>query len=124
MTEPSTVIDPLWIRPLPAMGAILDSASHTKKLLVVDCGWPTYGWSAEIVAAVAEAPHMNLKAAARLGFAETVCPTAKSLEQLYYPNAETIAAQAYAMVTGKTMPAWTPHENGAAPEVATFRGPF
>ena len=68
---------------------------------------------------------MILRAApARLGFAETVCPTAKALEDLYYPNAQSIAAKAYALVTGKTMPAWESSNGSAAPEVATFRGPF
>lgn len=115
----ASLFDPLWIRPLPCLGAVAADVARTKRLLVVDCGWPTFGVSAEIVAGVAE--RVPLEKVARLGFAETVCPTAKSLEELYYPNAETIAAKAYEMVTGKKL------DLGAsvrAPEVDEFRGPF
>lgn len=115
------VCDPVWIRPLTAIETIASAAKQSGKLLVVDCGWPSFGVSAEIVAGVAERSEGKAVAFARMGFAETVCPTAKSLEALYYPNAETIARKAFAMVTGEEMPVW---DAAAAPEVAAFRGPF
>lgn len=115
-----SVFDPLWIRPLPCLSAVASDVSHTKRLLVVDCGWSTYGVGAEIVAGVAE--RTPLEKVARMGFADTVCPTAKSLEELYYPNAETIVAKAFEMVTGAKMP--EREKNGTAPEVDEFRGPF
>ena len=115
-----SIFDPLWIRPLPCLPAVAADVARTKRLLVVDCGWPTYGFSAEVVAGVAE--RTAIEKVARMGFAETVCPTSHSLEALYYPTAETIAAKAYEMVTGEKMPAI--EKNGAAPEVEGFRGPF
>lgn len=121
-----SLFDPLWIRPLPCLPAVAADVARTKHLLVVDCGWPSFGVSAEIVAGVAErvnADRIQAVAfkAARMGHAETACPTSHALEALYYPTAETIAAKAYEMVTGEKMPA---REGVAAPEVSTFRGPF
>lgn len=116
----ATVFDPVWIRPLRLVPELIESVKRTRgRLLVVDCGWPSFGVSAEIVAAVAESG--AVRQAARMGFAETTCPTSHALEALYYPNAATIAAKAFEMVTGKVMPAWEPE---SAPEVAAFRGPF
>lgn len=115
----ASLIDPLWLRPLN-IEDIADDAARTRRLLVVDCGWTTYGFSAEVLAGVMERGN-GLQIAARMGFAQTVCPTAKSLEALYYPNAETIAAKAFQMVTGRVMPKW---DTTAAAEVTEFRGPF
>lgn len=114
------LFDPLWIRPLPCLPAVAESAATTRRLLVVDCGWSTYGIGAEILAGVVERG-VSLEKAARMGFAETSCPTTKALEELYYPSASTIAAKAYQMVTGEKIPA---QPNGAGPEVDGFRGPF
>lgn len=117
----ASLFDPLWIRPLPCLPAVAEDVRHSSRLLVVDCGWKSYGIGAELIAGVAERG-VTLSKVSRLGFAETVCPTAKSLEELYYPNADTIAAKAYEMVTGESMPARD--SNGTAPEISTFRGPF
>lgn len=117
----AAVFDPLWIRPLPMMKAVGEDAQRTRRLLVVDCGWPTYGFSSEVLAGVMERGN-GLQQVARMGFAETACPTAKSLENLYYPTAETIAAKAFEMVKGHVMPKW--EENTAATEAKEFRGPF
>lgn len=116
----ASLIDPLWLRPLLCMDDVAEDAARTRRLLVVDCGWTTYGFSAEVIAGVTERG-IALRSARRMGFAETVCPTAKSLEALYYPTAETIAAEAYLTVTGKNMPKW---ETTRAAEVTEFRGPF
>ena len=119
-----SLFDPMWIRPLPVMPAVREHVKKSGRLLVVDCGWPTYGFSAEVVAQVVEASGGRLRMATRIGFAETVCPTAHNLEALYYPTAETIAAKAYEMVTGEPMPKVPGFEAAGAPEVAGFRGPF
>ena len=57
-----------------------------------------------------------------MGFAPTVCPTTKPLENLFYPNAQSIAAAAYALVHGEEKK-WKPDHIGA-PEILDFRGPF
>lgn len=114
------VIDPVSLSPLDVEG-IARSVERTGRLLVVDCAWTCCGASAEIVAAVAERLDRPFRFR-RLGFAPTVCPTSKPLENLFYPSAETIASTAYELVdgSGKT---WRP-ERIEAPEIMEFRGPF
>lgn len=116
------VIDPLSLSPLD-VETLAASVARTGRLLVVDTAWTACGASAEIVAAVGEA--LGGEQAfrfQRLGFAPVVCPTAKALERLYYPNAETIAQAAYQLVTGESR-GWKP-ETISAPEILQFRGPF
>jgi len=116
------VIDPLSLSPLD-VETLASSVARTGRLLVVDTAWTACGASAEIVAAVGEA--LGGQAAfryRRMGFAPVVCPTAKSLERLFYPNAQTIAQAAYELVTGDK-DGWKP-EAISAPEILQFRGPF
>jgi pyruvate/2-oxoglutarate/acetoin dehydrogenase E1 component len=116
------VIDPIWLSPLDA-DTIAASVERTGRLLVADNGWLCCGAAAEIVAQVAErlqgVRDLSLK---RMGFAPTTCPTTPALEDLFYPNARTIAAAARNLVEG-TATGWLPEEN---PDFQTveFKGPF
>jgi len=116
------VIDPVWLSPLD-VDSIAASVKKTGRLLVVDSAHVFGGASAEIVAGVAEklggSTSFRFK---RMGFAATVCPTSKSLENLFYPSAKDIASAAYALVHGDDHP-WTP-DHVDAPEVLQFKGPF
>jgi len=116
------VIDPITLSPLD-VDTIVDSVRKTGRLLVVDSDWTACGASAEIIAAVAErlqgAFPVQLR---RMGYADTTCPTAKNLENLYYPDAQKIAAAAYGMVR-QGAEAWVP-ASVTAPELVEFRGPF
>jgi pyruvate dehydrogenase E1 component beta subunit len=114
------VIDPLSLSPLDADG-LAASVRRTGRLLVVDSAWTFCGASAEIVAAVAERLDRPFRFR-RMGFAPTVCPTSKPLENLYYPNAQTIASAAFELFdsSGAT---WRP-EAIDAPEILEFKGPF
>ena len=116
------VIDPVWLNPLD-LNTIAESVEKTGRLLVVDTAWTCCGASAEIVAAVGERLQgirdLKLK---RLGFAPTTCPTTPSLEELFYPNARTIAAAARNLVEDADT-GWMPEERPELQEVA-FRGPF
>ena len=58
----------------------------------------------------------------RLGFAPVTCPTARNLEDLFYPDARRIAEAAYALVRGRA-PSW-PASGPLPPEIVGFRGPF
>lgn len=116
------VLDPVSLSPLD-VESIARSVRKTGRLLVVDSGWTFCGASAEIVTSVAEA----LGGAAafrfrRLGFAPVVCPTAKALEDRYYPTAESIAAAAFSLIHGAGR-AWQPRRIDA-PEIMQFKGPF
>jgi pyruvate/2-oxoglutarate/acetoin dehydrogenase E1 component len=116
------VIDPIWLSPLDT-DTITASVEKTGRLIVVDNGWVACGAGAEIVARVAE----NLMGVRdvrvrRLGFAPVTCPTTPALEELFYPNARTIAAAARDLVEGTTT-AWVPEENPALRGLE-FKGPF
>jgi pyruvate/2-oxoglutarate/acetoin dehydrogenase E1 component len=116
------VIDPIWLSPLDTE-TIVDSAERTGRLLVVDTAWENCGASAEIVARVAErlqgVRDVRLR---RMGFAPVTCPTTPALEDLFYPNARTIAAAARDLVEGRPT-GWLPEER---PELQgiEFKGPF
>jgi len=116
------VIDPVSLSPLD-METILKSVRKTGRLLVVDNGWTCCGAGAEIVAQVAERldgeHHIRVR---RMGFAPVPCQTVKNLEQLFYPNARTIAEVAYSVVH-KNKKQWKP-EGAEAPEITEFKGPF
>jgi pyruvate/2-oxoglutarate/acetoin dehydrogenase E1 component len=116
------VIDPIWLSPLD-IDTITESVERTGRLLVVDTGWLPCGASAEIVAQVAErlqgVRDLRLK---RLGFAPTTCPTTPVLEDLFYPNARTIAAAARDLVEG-TATGWMPPERPDLRSIV-FKGPF
>jgi pyruvate dehydrogenase E1 component beta subunit len=116
------VIDPVSLSPLDGEG-ITKSVNKTGKLLVVDTGWLSCGAASEIMATVFEqlAHHKQFRAK-RLGYLPTPCPTTKSLENLFYPNANSIAQAAYQLVTDDEAPQWD--TRAEAKEVVEFRGPF
>ena len=58
----------------------------------------------------------------RLGFAPTTCPTTPGLEELFYPNARTIAAAARDLAEGAAT-GWVPAED-KEPHRIEFKGPF
>ena len=116
------LIDPVSLAPLD-MDTIVKSVEKTGRLLVVDNAWSNCGAGAEIVAQVAERWQGDRAVQVkRLGFAPVPCPTTKPLETSFYPNAASISAAAFAMVSGPKN-SWTP-ENTVSAEVEEFRGPF
>jgi len=116
------VIDPVCLSPLD-IETILTSVKKTGRLLLVDSGWTVCGASAEILAQVAEhlqgMPQIRWQ---RMGFAPVPCPTTKNLENLFYPNAQTVASTAFAMVHDNQR-SWTPVHKEAS-EIVEFKGPF
>lgn len=116
------VIDPVWLSPLD-IDTVAKSARKTGRLCVVDNGWITCGVGAEIITGVMESlqfeKHVVIK---RLGYAPATCPPTPVLEELYYPNARTIASSAYDLVRGGKNE-WLPQER-KDPAEFEFRGPF
>lgn len=116
------IIDPIWLQPLD-LDTIIKSVQKTGKLIIVDNGWTTCGAAAEIAAHVAEAlegnPDIRIR---RLGFAPTTCPTTPVLENLFYPNARTIASTAHKLVRPKAE-YWLPDERKDLQNIE-FKGPF
>jgi len=116
------VIDPIWLSPLD-IDTIVESVSKTGRLCVVDNGWTTCGASAEIITCVTE--HLQGVCEVhvrRMGFAPVTCPPTPVLEDLFYPNARTIAAAAYDLVEGSPN-GWLPEEREDLREIE-FKGPF
>lgn len=116
------VIDPIWLSPLD-IDTIVESVRKTGKLCVVDNGWLTCGASAEIVAQVIERLQgIRGVQVRRFGFAPVTCPPTPVLEELYYPNALTIASGVFTMVRGGKEN-WIPKERAELKSVE-FKGPF
>jgi pyruvate dehydrogenase E1 component beta subunit len=115
------VIDPVTLTPLD-IDTIASSVERTGRLVVVDNGWTICGAASEILAAVAERLQGKREFfVKRLGYAPTPCPTTKPLENLFYPNARTVAIAAHELM--KPGEPWQPHA-AEATEVAEFKGPF
>jgi pyruvate/2-oxoglutarate/acetoin dehydrogenase E1 component len=116
------VIDPIWLSPLD-VDTIADSVSKTGRLLVIDNGWLCCGAAAEIITQVVERlQSVREIRVQRMGFAPTTCPTSPPLEELFYPNARTIAAAARDLVE-ETQTDWLPDERPDLQNL-TFKGPF
>jgi len=115
------VIDPIWLSPLD-IDTVAASVMKTRRLIVVDNDWLTCGASAEIVAQVFERLHGKQAQVHRMGFAPVTCPPTPTLEELFYPNARTIAAAACKMITGESNH-WMPAERADLRET-DFKGPF
>ena len=110
----------------PDISLILESVGKTGKLLVADTSWRAYGVCAEICRAVCEQAPSSLKApVVTLGMEAATCPTAKTLEDLYYPNLQTLTDAIAELVTGNPdhgIP--LPDEKSMADVYKRFKGPF
>jgi len=110
----------------PDKRLVLDSVRSTGKLLVADTSWRPYGVAAEVCRWIAEDNPAMLKGPIKtVGMAHAPCPTAKTLEDMYYPNLRTLACDIATMVRG------TQHHGVALPDESSmadvykrFKGPF
>lgn len=81
-------------------GAVLESVSKTKRLLVVDPAWRSFSVSAEVIATVSEAIGDNLLARpARLCLPDSHTPMSSALEKLYYPAEPELKAAILALMS-------------------------
>lgn len=79
--------------------AIAESVRKTRRLLVVDEDYRSFGMSAEVMAVAVEEAFDYLDAPpARLAYPDVPVPYSRPLEQFCLPNADTIAAAASALV--------------------------
>jgi pyruvate/2-oxoglutarate/acetoin dehydrogenase E1 component len=104
---------------------ILSSVAKTGRLLVLDTSWVSFGTAAEICRIVVERDPRVLKAPVRtVGMAPAPCPTAKALEDLYYPNLRVVVDAAARLVSGVDHGIELPHETTMSDIYKKFRGPF
>ena len=105
---------------------IMKSVARTGKLLVADTSWQAYGVAAEICRIVAMRDPGVLRApVVCMGMAPAPCPTAKALEDIYYPNLTTLTDAIATLVRGKKDNGIElPHERSMADVYKKFKGPF
>lgn len=110
----------------PDVAMILESVARTGRLLVADTSWQAYGVGAELCRLVCEHDPTVLRAPVRtLGMAPAPCPTAKTLEDLFYPSLHRLTDEIARLVTGRAehgVP--LPAEASMADVYKRFKGPF
>jgi acetoin:2,6-dichlorophenolindophenol oxidoreductase subunit beta len=93
---------------------------------VADTSWQAYGVGAEICRLVCERSPQSLRApVVTLGMAPAPCPTAKTLEDLFYPNLRRLTEELACLVTGQRehgVP--LPEDASMADVYKRFKGPF
>jgi pyruvate/2-oxoglutarate/acetoin dehydrogenase E1 component len=85
------IVDLRTLRPLDTAG-ILESVAKTKRLLVVEEGPRTGGWSAEVLARLTETALGQFEDAWRLTTPDLPVPYSVPLEQAFLPGAEAIVS--------------------------------
>lgn len=110
----------------PDKRLVLDSIRKTGRLLVADTSWLPYGVAAEVCRWVAEEDPSILRQPARtVGMAHAPCPTAKTIEDMYYPNLHSLTHDILVMIRGtENHGVPLPDENSMADVYKRFRGPF
>jgi len=88
------VVDLRCVAPID-VDTLVRSVSRTNRLIVSDTGHTHFGVGAEVVAAVCERAHAQLRSPPiRIGLPHVPTPTTPALADLYYPVARDIARQA------------------------------
>lgn len=110
----------------PDVSMILESVRKTGRLVVADTSWKSYGVCAEVCRLLCEAAPSLLKApVVTLGLQPTSCPTAKKLEDQFYPNLrDLVDAIAKLMKNREDHGIPLPEEKSMTDVYKSFRGPF
>jgi len=109
----------------PDHDLILNSVKKTGRLLVADTSWLPYGVAAEICRIIAERDPTVLKQPVRsLGMQQAPCPTAKALEDFYYPDVRNIVEAAVLLVRGSGHAIPLPPKQAMTDFYKHFKGPF
>jgi len=87
------VIDLRTIKPLD-LETILNSVKKTGRVIIADPDWKMAGFSAEILALIAEEAYSFLKCApVRIAYPDRLTPTSWTLANHFYPTAKHIASE-------------------------------
>ena len=110
----------------PDSQMILNSIQKTGKLLIADTSWSSYGVSAEINRIINENnPSFLVTPTLSLGMAPAPCPTAKSLEDLYYPDVHDLVNAICKLHFGNhEHPVPLPAKQSMTDFYKHFKGPF
>jgi pyruvate/2-oxoglutarate/acetoin dehydrogenase E1 component/TPP-dependent pyruvate/acetoin dehydrogenase alpha subunit len=110
----------------PDEDMILDSVARTGRLIIADTSWTPFGVAADICRIISTRAPDSLKSPIiTLGMQPSTCPTAKALEDLFYPSLSDFCAAIIRQVTGKDpSAAELPSETSMADIYKRFKGPF
>ena len=109
----------------PDKDLILNSVKKTRRLIIADTSWPAYGVASEINRIVNENdPTILLSHTISLGMQEAPCPTAKSLEDIYYPDVHEIVKSVFASLNQKYDINSLPKKQSMTDFHKHFKGPF
>lgn len=105
---------------------ILESVGKTGRLVVADTSWEAYGVGAEIGRLIATTNPTLLKAPMKtLGMAPASCPTAKSLEDIFYPDVRQLTEAVLRVLgTSGEMDPHLPRSESMVDHYKHFKGPF
>lgn len=105
---------------------ILGSVKKTGRLLVADTSWAAYGVAAEIGRLISQSDVGMLKEPMKsIGMAPASCPTAKALEDLFYPDLRVFVGEILSLLP-KNLSASVPLPDGRSmvDYYKHFKGPF
>lgn len=102
---------------------IVSSVTKTGRLLTVDTSWVAFGVSAEVNRIINESnPSLLLEPSQSLGMAPSPCPTAKCLEDMFYPDVRDIVNSIYKLCHLSDFP--LPSKESMTSHYKHFKGPF
>jgi pyruvate dehydrogenase E1 component beta subunit len=110
----------------PSYDLVLQSVAKTGRLMVVDTSWAAFGVASEVSRQVAEFDPRIFKVPMRtLAMQPAPCPTAKALEDEFYPNVRQIVREALG-VCGDNSPREPdlPPNESMTDYYKHFQGPF
>ena len=110
----------------PNMKLIIESVRKTGRLIIADTSWLPYGVSAEVCRLIAQSdPSILIEPVKCIGMAPAPCPTAKSLEDIFYPSTRELSASVYEILK-KDITAQTDLTSigSMSDYYKTFKGPF
>jgi acetoin:2,6-dichlorophenolindophenol oxidoreductase subunit beta len=109
----------------PDWDLVAESVRKTGRLVIADTSWLEYGVAAEVCRQVVLRDPKMLKAApSMLGMAPAPCPTAKSLEDIYYPSQHETVDAILTQARGPDHGIELPTERSMTEGYRKFRGPF
>ncbi len=109
----------------PDWQLVADSVRKTGRLVVADTSWLEYGVAAEVCRQlVMRDPRLLRQPPSMLGMAPAPCPTAKSLEDIYYPSQHETVDAILTQVRGDKHGIALPVERSMTEGYKRFRGPF
>lgn len=109
----------------PDWDIVAESVRKTGRLVIADTSWLEYGVAAEVCRQIVlRDPRMLRNPPSMLGMAPAPCPTAKSLEDMYYPSQHETVDAILHQVRGAAHGIPLPTERSMTEGFRKFRGPF